>query len=856
MTVLRDPGAPAYLFGWCAACHSGGRFVPAVDLVLQLCQTHLRLLPRRPAVAGQLPLVEVAEVPPVLRAPYPTGEQQWCSDCVAAGVRRPRRGLSERSPGDATPLCLTCWRSRQERARRGARRALTAEDAGQLAELVERLRCEQCGQDRDPRVDLPPGAVAARRRWRRGQRSRPARPTPAGRRSGCWRCGDPVWIAGLRAVHEQDQAEAARECELVDELTLEHRQALDGVQRTLRRRDDTVSWRDRVAGVVGALPRLSRTGSRGRLRLARGERRQARAWWLLADFLARDAADREARQMSARGRPPAYPLVVAVMAVGADRRSGRRSMEGLHRTARFAGTSSRTVTTGWARSVQVGSTRRVAVGRSTALAVRSATGRRRSRSVYDFAALHRSEVDATAYLGESARLLARLLQVAEDLVVAEETAVAEARRQAEAVEARLLEARAVVAERTAEDLLLQAAVAAPTDPGRQLQAQAALEWGAQAKQAADQALACRAQATRAAAPPRDASATVAAHRAARAAMAAAQTRVEEAFETAERIRIFATSPVRGSGNKISSGVYWGLSSSAPPTSPLTSGRRPTGRGGKPRGRASRASTTVACGPTPGHPRTRYEGGRSSQPQRRTPATLSWAKPLAAAVAQRLPLAQRFLDNSRRHRAQHDREVARERGLRLRQLALTLGAQLSWEWLQDPDAVVALIEQHGLADSAPGLLPAGAAHSPLRYLKTVLHRALTNPDAVVPWYSPVRAAWQAERAAAQRAADAAAQAARRTTLDVRDAASSAEQSGAQLGRMAARAVAAAAQSAAPVASRRTAGVDPARMAQAQAELAALRHRHAVTDAGAEEQDWPTARRPGDGLPPGWRHGDGR
>ncbi|WP_430787105.1 hypothetical protein [Actinoplanes sp. G11-F43] len=854
MTVLMDSGVPAYLFGWCAACHSGGRFVPAVDLVLQLCQTHLPLLPRRPAMAGQLPLVDVAEVPPALRAPYATGEQQWCSDCVAAGVPRPRRGLSERTAGDATPLCLTCWRSRQERARRGDRR-LSADEAGQLAELVERLRCEACGQDSDPQVDLPPAAVEARRRWRRGQRSRPARPAPARRRSGCWRCEDPVWIAGVRAVHEQDQAEAAREREAVDELTLEHRKALAWVRRTQRRLDDTVGWRDRVAEVVDALPRLSRTGSGGRLRLTRGERRQARAWWLLADFLARDAADRTARQVSARGRPSAYPLVVAVMAVDARTGSGRRTMAGLHRTARFARVASRTVTTGWARSVELGSTRRVMVGRSCTLAVREATGRRRSRSVYDFAPVHRSEMDPTAYLGESARLLAQLLQIAEDLVAAEERVVADAHRQAEAVEARLLEARAVVAERRAEDLLLQAAVAAPTDPGRQLQAQAAGSWQAQAKQAADEALAWRARATRAASPPLDAYARVAAHRAIRAAAAAAEARVEEAFERAERIRIFATSPVRGSARRSTSGLLWGLSSPVPPTSPLAGGKRPVGRGGKPKGRASRASTAVDSGPTSTRPRTDYGNGRASQRQRRAPATLWWAKPLAAAVARQLPMAQRFLDDSRRHPAQHDRQVARERGLRLRQLALTLGAQLSREWLEHPDELVTLIEQHGLADAASGLLPPGAAHSPLRYIKIVLHRALTNPDAVVRWYSPVRAAWQAERAAAQRAADAAAQAAVRAALEARDAEAGVEQSGAQLGRKAARAVAAAAaQTAAPTTPRRTAA-DPDRMAQARAELDALRSRPAATEIDPHDHDWPAARQPGSGLPAEWHRGDG-
>jgi hypothetical protein len=771
--------------------------VPAADPVSgRVCRDHLRLMPDAgPVMPGQLALLDVPTVPVHLRAPYDSGEQQLCSDCVAADVPRPRLGLSERTAGDMTPLCLTCWRARMQRARRRPRRGLAPMESGQLAELVERLTCEACGQPSAPRVDLPPAAVEARRRWRKLQKARDRPEKPVLRRSACWRCEDAVWLATVRAVHEQDQAEAGRERELVDELAAEHRAALDGVARAERRLADTRGWRDRVQGVVDALPVLTKTGSRGRLQIVRGERRRARAWHLIADFLVRDDADRRARQLSHRGRPAAYPLVVAVMAVGADNRSGRRSMEGLHRTARFAGTTSRTVSTGWARSVVVGSTRRVAIGRSTTLAVRGATGRRRTRSVYDFRPPHLlGDVDATQWYGEAARLLARLLQIAEGLVVTEQAAVAEAQARADGVEARLLEARAVVAERTLADVLLQAAVAAPTDPDADpLQAAAALRWQEQAKQAADEAVAARGRADRAFLPPTDPRERVATQQAGLAAAVQAEARVAAAFETANRIRVFSTSPDRGQGGRSSSGSLWGFPYSAARTSPRTGGRRPDGRGASAKGGASRASTTGVAGAAASQRhRTLYAGSAGSRGQRRQPAHLWWTKPLAKLVAARLPVLARYLDDARTSPGQSDLVVARERGLRVRQIAMTLGAQLSEHWLDHPDDIVTLIERFGLAENASGLLAPGDAHSPLRYLKQTLRRALTNPDAIVRWPSPVRAAWEAERAAAAAAVEAARQAQLRAELDQRDEAASAERSGTGGGRAAALAIAATAR----------------------------------------------------------------
>jgi hypothetical protein len=144
-SVLAVPHARDQLHGWCAACYAAGDFTPAVDVGLQACGPHLRLLPRRPAPAGQLQLqVDVAVVPAALRARYGTGEQQWCADCVAAALAEPRLGLAERTAGDPTPLCMTCWRSRSGRARRGRRRGLSPEQAGWVADLQVRLACEAC----------------------------------------------------------------------------------------------------------------------------------------------------------------------------------------------------------------------------------------------------------------------------------------------------------------------------------------------------------------------------------------------------------------------------------------------------------------------------------------------------------------------------------------------------------------------------------------------------------------------------------------------------------------------------------------------------------------------------------------
>jgi hypothetical protein len=341
------------------------------------------------------------------------------------------------------------------------------------------------------------------------------------------------------------------------------------------------------------MPQLVKTGSHGRLRVKRGAAGWARAWWLLADFLARDAADRQQREASLRGRPAEYPRVVAVMAIDANYRNGKKSMAGLDPTAMFAGVTRRTVTAGWARTVAVNSTQRVEAGRGCTLEERTETGRRRQRAVYDFAPLHRSRFDPAPFLGEAAAVIADLLQRTVQLVDEYQELLEEARRAAGAAEAQLLDAQAFLAERTAEDLQLQAAVSDA--------------WADDARQALSAAVVARA---RAMVPPVDRSAVMAAQRARRTeyddALATAQTVSEQAI----RIENFFHHPRRGQVRSFTSGSYWGLQFAAK-SPPLAERQRPHGRGEQHRGGAPRPSptTNVTRSSTSTHPRTVYRVGK-------------------------------------------------------------------------------------------------------------------------------------------------------------------------------------------------------------------------------------------------------
>ena len=214
--------------------------------------------------------------------------------------------------------------------------------------------------------------------------------------------------------------------------------------------------------------------------------------------------------------------------------------------------------------------------------------------------------------------------------------------------------------------------------------------------------------------------------------------------------------------------------------------------------------------------------------------MSWAKPLARALAGRWEFLAQYLDDAADGR-RDERAVARERGLRVAMVAATLGPRLGRAWTADD--VVRLVERFGGIRS---VIAPGDAHSPLRYLGVMLDRALTNPAAQVPHHSSVRAAFEREVLAADLAAEAARGAALRDELA---AAAEATRTGAQRGLAVAHAEMARintrrAGTAAPP--RRIRPSDDARMAAARAELA---QHHGGADEPAEA--WPDARQAGDG-----------
>ena len=712
--------------------------------------------------------------PLVPRSAYVTGQQEPCTDCAAAGL--PGQGVSRDGPGSA-PLCLGCWRARQRHEPR--RGSLTPEEAGWLAELEEQLACPACRPGAVPReVDLPPAAVAARRHQRRRDRARgrsgpTPRRTPAvassekPTRTGCWRCGEASWLASAREVFEADQEQAAADAERVDELRAGQRRARRRVTRARRRLAYVQAWHDRVAGVVQAMPKLTKTGSRGRLRLKAGPGAKARPVWLIADFLARTAAERAERGVSGRGRPSQHPLVVGVMAIAADPAGGKRSMAGLRPTAAFAGVTSRTVTNAWAYSEQVGATELQEEGRTCSLAEREETGLHRMRAVYDFTALHTSPFEPEPFLGAAAGVVATLLQRAVQLVDEHQVVLDEALQEAAAAAAAALDAQATVAERTAEDLLLQADVSDV--------------WVDDARAAAKTAVAVRGRANRAAVPPVDERDVVAASWAGRADLDQVIATVQAAFDLAIRMESFFYPPRMGLGKRSSSGLR-GFSFSARSTSPVAGGQRPGGRGeGQRLIGASRSPVKGVAGPTSSQQTRTLDRVRPvslAGPSRSE--TMSWAKPLARALAARWEFLQRYLDDAADGR-RDGLAVARERGRRLAMIAATLGTQFSSRWTADE--VVSLVERHGLTGRHAELrtvIGAGDAHSPLRYLKIVCRRALTNPAAKVAHHSPIRETFEREVLDVELAAEAARRAARRGELAAVDAAAAATRAGAQHG----------------------------------------------------------------------------
>jgi hypothetical protein len=307
--------------------------------------------------AGQLRL----DMPGLGRRPYPTGQQTSCERCAAAGVAR--LGVSRAGPA-SPPLCVPCWRSDQDRQNRAARRRQVAQGWDEIADLD----CPVCGPG-------PPDV-------------------------GCWWCGDRAWLDGLRWVHERDQAEAAAaEAARVDAEFARIAEASAAESRVA----DLTASRDRFRDDVLA---RYRAGSGGR------------AVEHLADYLARDAAGRT----SARGRPPvALTRVVAVLAVDADWRSGRRAMPGRDRAAELAGVSKRAVSDAY-RAAAASPTPwavRTCTGGRLSLERRRATGRANDRASFDLSPLSRSPIapDVRAgYVPQALAILGQLLDRAQQLL--------------------------------------------------------------------------------------------------------------------------------------------------------------------------------------------------------------------------------------------------------------------------------------------------------------------------------------------------------------------------------------------------------------------------------------------------------
>jgi hypothetical protein len=347
--------------GYCLDCYATG----GVSLVVpgqRRCRTHL---------VDQRLLVEVtgtgqarlAVAAGVRRRPvYPTGVQTPCVSCAAAG--RDKQGLPREGEGSEA-LCWSCWRGRTDRQAARQRRRL-------VAELRERVD-----------VDPPSGCAAC------GE----PEPVPT-----CWLCGY-SWLAQARADHEQARlldaaATAARFAQLAE------------VTEARERVDALTAWTERLTETVSAFQAGESWG---------------RPVWLLADALARDAAARVSR----RGRPSAYGRVCAVLAVDADRRSGRRALPGRAVTAELAGCdSTRPVTDAWRRAEALGWCVRTEQGRRLSYAERCATGRAQARAAFDITPLHRGPLHHSepaaqaAYLADALDILAGLLEHARGLLAA------------------------------------------------------------------------------------------------------------------------------------------------------------------------------------------------------------------------------------------------------------------------------------------------------------------------------------------------------------------------------------------------------------------------------------------------------
>jgi hypothetical protein len=307
---------------------------------------------------GQLRLA----VPDVPRQRYTTGQQEPCMACAAAGVDR--LGVSRDGPG-SPPLCMPCWRGRQQRQNRRERQQLVAAMWEGIGAAAAAAVCGACGA-----------------------------PEPV---SDCWLCSW-SWLAAADAdAQRRIEAEQAE------------------VQAAFARIRALTDAETRVAALRAWLERLSATV---RAYHQPHGRSRGRAVELLADLLARDAAARGSR----RGRPGALPHVSAVQAVDADWRSGRRSLPGRDRTAELAGCSVRAVSSAWARGEALHWCVRTRQGRRLTLAERIALGRSNDRAEWDITPLHHGDhacrapfvPAALAVLGELIEHAQTLLRQAEE----------------------------------------------------------------------------------------------------------------------------------------------------------------------------------------------------------------------------------------------------------------------------------------------------------------------------------------------------------------------------------------------------------------------------------------------------------
>jgi hypothetical protein len=778
-TTAYSPERVAAL-GFCPRCHVERRPPKPVAPGAPVCIDHLRVMAgARPLVPGQVALVEV----PSGAQAQPLYQRRRCTSCIAAGRSRPAWGEANRWPGDPRPLCIPCWRGEMDRSPAvDDDVVLSVEDRKALAALATDLEqpgaveqpCEACacaGADRSA------GAVRTRNNAKvaAGEGKAVERP--------CWRCGyEPdgyAWLADARGVHERDQAAAAALGERAGELAEVSRAARRAVRRVRARLVDVRRHARRLQDVLADVPVLTKTGPGGALEVQSEGGPWSRGVWLLAEFLAADAAVRDAFGMSPRGRPPVYPLVVALMAADGSREAGRRVMLGLDRAAWLAGVARRSVTTAFERTTELRWSVRVEQGGGCTLDERTETGRGNRRAVYDLRPLHLARFELAPHVGTAVALLARLLERALVLVDETRAELVAVQQEADEAAAAAADVAGLVEQARADDLAWQAECAA---------GELAAAWAADARQAQERADALRQEAGLRLAPQQGVPAVLgAAARAGKAADAAAWQMVAQAQLQAERLTIFCHPPRGLKGEEVTSGLRWfGVKRSPREKLTLTGGtgrpRRGRGEGQELTGSASRSSTSEVCPAQPvNRPRMQYGGGstphneRPGRKRRRQPQWSSWAVRLAESLMTRLAFlhvdAPKYGTEWKRWRSQ---------------VAAAIGPRLSAGW--SAAEVEQVLEQYAGVHS---LFGPGEAHSPLRSLVILLDRALTNPDARIPAHSPTRAQWRRAQAVAEHAEVTAGRAVLVAERDAAEAAGATERVSAQHGRALARQVAAAA-----------------------------------------------------------------